>query len=343
MINNRVKTGLIATVTVCLFLIVRSDCTALPVDLGMAGPGHWTVLQTGTGTIAATQSQSAGSHKRKNQPALSAPQGGVVGNIGVGENGHLSNSGPQFSGDLYLGNDASAQFTGTYTNNRPVSGMVHLGEGATVSPSYSFTSVTDRPQQLLDRARLDAVAASAAATGLSPTSSLNKISLRKKSLTLEAGVYNLTNLQLKRSTLTLSGSGSFVFNITSAFALKSAQVLLAAGATEGNVLFNYTGTSDVNFSGRRVGSVLHGIILALNAKVNLAPGLVVGEIISGNDISISSGTVIKNLSPRPVSVPEGTSTFFLSLIALGSLVAFHSFVAHRSKKRTEPCRCAEIL
>jgi choice-of-anchor A domain-containing protein len=182
-------------------------------------------------------------------------------------------------------------------------------------------------------ARLDASAASAAAARLSPTSSRNQINLRRKSLTLDAGVYNLTNLRLNRSTLTLSGSGTFVFNISSAFALKSSRVLLAGGATEANVLFNYTGTSDVTLSGRRRGSVLHGIILALNAKVNLAPGLVVGEIISGSDMSLSSGTIIQTLAPSAVTVPEGaSSTFLLSLIALGALGAFQSFLVHRANR-----------
>jgi len=182
-------------------------------------------------------------------------------------------------------------------------------------------------------ARFDAIAASAAAARLSPTSSLNQINLRRKHLTLDAGVYNLTNLQLNRSTLTLSGSGTFVFNISSAFALKSSRVLLAGGATEANVLFNYTGTSDVTLSGRRRGSVLHGIILALNAKVNLAPGLVVGEIINGSDISLSSGTIIQSLAPSVVTVPEGaSSTFLLGLIALGALGGFQSFLVHRANR-----------
>jgi hypothetical protein len=189
--------------------------------------------------------------------------------------------------------------------------------------------------------RLDAIAASAAAAGLSPTSTLNQINLKRTTLTLAPGTYNLTSFQLNRATLTLSGSGSFVFNISSSFALKSAQVLLAGGATEANVLFNYTGTSSVAFSGKGNASVLHGIILALNAKVNLAAGLVVGEIISGNDISISSRAMVQNaaaLRNNVTAVPEGTSTFALSLIALCSLVAFRSFVAYRSSRRTEPCR-----
>lgn len=240
MISETRKLGLIASIALFAFLALRTTSVALPVDLGTAGPGYWSVLAS-----------------------------------------------------------------------------------------------SDTPQSVLDQARLDAIAASAAAAGLSPTSTLGQINLKRTTLTLAPGTYNLTNFQLKRATLTLSGSGSFVFNISSAFALKSAQVLLAGGATEANVLFNYTGTSDVTLSGKKgSNSVLHGIILALNAKVNLAPGLVVGEIISRSDISISGDV---RAAPAAL-VPEGTSTFALSLIALGALVAFRSLLVHRSSRRTEPCR-----
>jgi ice-binding like protein/putative adhesin len=257
MISKTGKLILIAHITLFAFLGGRTNCIALPVDLGTAGSGYWTVLGVGAGTVNS--------------------QGEVIGNVGVAQNG---------------------------------------------------------------QARLDAIAASAAAGGLTPTSTLNQINLKRTTLTLAPGTYNLTSFQLKRATLTLSGSGSFVFNISSSFALKSGQVLLDGGATEANVLFNYTGTSDVGFS-KKGTSVLHGIILALNAKVNLAAGLVVGEIISGNDISVSSGARVRNVALSGTgnfSVPEGTSTFALSLIALCSLVAFRSFVANRSSRRTEPCR-----
>jgi Ice-binding-like len=279
--SKRGKVILIACVTIVVFLAIQSDCSALPVDLGAAGPEYWAVLETGTGTIV--QSQSGKSAGRKRHAARSAPtsQGGIIGNVGIA------------------------------------------------------------PQSGLDQAGRDASAASAAATGLSATSALKQINLKGKSVTLDAGVYNLTNLQLNRATLTLSGSGSFVFNISSVFALKSAHVLLAGGATEANVLFNYTGSRAVTLSklGRRgSASVLHGIILALNARVNLNPGLVVGEIISGSDISMNSGSSITNLATRVARVPEGTSTFVLSLIALCALSAFRSLAVYSSRRRAGSCR-----
>jgi choice-of-anchor A domain-containing protein len=190
---------------------------------------------------------------------------------------------------------------------------------------------------MLDQVGLDALAASSAASALSPTSTLSQISLKgkKHALTLTPGVYNLTNFQLTHTSLTLSGSGSFVFNISSSFALKFGQVLLTGGATESDVLFNYTGTSDISLSGgKKSGSVLHGIILALNANVNLTQGLVVGEIISGHNITIGSGSAIQGLpnvappfkDPGGQQVPDQTSTIVLSFIALAMVAAFRAFL-----------------
>jgi hypothetical protein len=90
-------------------------------------------------------------------------------------------------------------------------------------------------------------------------------------------------------------------------------------------------TLSVNLgAGGRNDSVLRGILPALNPKVNLAPGLVVGEVIRGRDVSfVSPGPVVRDRTPpggAPVSVPEQTSTFALGLIACGALFAFRSFL-----------------
>jgi Ice-binding-like len=300
-----------ATLIGALF-IVRSNSMALPVDLGTAGPNNWSVLEVGDGSVV-------------EQVDLSNPQGGISGNVGIQKNGKIQGSGPAINGDLYLGDSSSAQFSGTYANNQPITGTVHLGSGATVSPnSYSFTTVSDSPQTLLSQTRIDAINASSAAQALTPTSSLTQINLSNTTMTLAPGVYDLSTFHLDHATLTLTGTGSFVFNISSIFTLNSGQILLAGGATEQNVLFNYTGTSNVAFSGGGNSSVLHGIILALNGQVQLSPGLVVGEVISGKNISIVSGAIVEGVpggggqGGRPV--PDGSSTFVLLSLSLGGLV-----------------------
>jgi hypothetical protein len=309
-----------ATLISALF-IVRSNSMALPVDLGTAGPDNWSVLEVGNGAVV-------------EQVDLSNPQGGISGNVGIQQNGKIQGSGPPITGDLYLGDSASAQFSGTYVNNAPVTGVVHLGSNATVSPnSYSFTTVSDSPQTLLSQARTDAINASAAAHALTPTSALTQINLSHTTMTLAPGVYNLTGFQLDHTTLTLSGAGSFVFNISSVFTLSSGKVLLAGGATEQNVLFNYTGTSNVAFSGGGNDSELHGIILALNAPIQLSPGLVVGEVISGQNISIVSGAIVEGVpggggggeGGRPV--PDEASTLVLMSLGLGALLILNQLAS----------------
>src|ERR1051326_239166 len=191
--------------------------------LGSAGPSHWTLLGLGGGTITTQGSSTAGS---------------VSGNVGVAANGKLQDNTSPIYGNLYLGSKASAQFSGKYTNNRPVSGTSYLSPNSSESNGYSYTTSSGNYDSTFSQALADATNASKMASSLTPTSSLTQINLSNANLSLSAGVYNLSTFSLKNSTLTLSGSGYFVFNITSTFSLSSGNVLLANGATEPNVLFN---------------------------------------------------------------------------------------------------------
>jgi hypothetical protein len=278
--------------------------------LGSAGPSQWTVLEVGAGAV--TQ------------------QGQINGNVGLQQKARLQGSGPVIQGDMYMGNKSSAAFS----NASAVTGTVHLANATIASPA-GLTTMNDRSAQTkLNQARSDAISASSMASSMASTSSLPNINLASASMTLGAGVYNLSSFNLDHSTLTLSGSGYYVFNITSSFVLNSAKVLLANGAVESNILFNYTGKSTAAFTGGgQDQSVLHGILLALNAKVNLSPGLVVGEIISGQDILIGPGSVVQQ---GAVTVPDGASTFGLSVIALSGIAAFYSFTLRNRARRVRP-------
>jgi hypothetical protein len=308
-----------------LFLTARPACIAVPTAadafkaLGTAGLSHWQVLEVGNGTVT-------------EQVDLSNPQGSITGNVGITKNGKFQDSGPTIFGNLYLGTKASAKFSGKYANNRPVTGTVFLSPQATVNPNtYSYTKSFTNVQPILDTAAKDAKQASDTAKKVPKTSNLTQINLSHINMTLQAGVYDLTTFSLDHSTLTLSGPGYFIFNITSTFKLSTGKVFVANGAKESHVLFNYTGSKDVAFSGGTGGantnpltnteSVLHGIILALNANVNLAPGLVVGEIISGKNISIVSGAKVD-----PPHVSDYGSTSSLGLLAFAGLVAFRRFL-----------------
>ncbi len=243
---------------------------------------------------------------------------------------------------IYLGADgmierdsmkASAQFSRTRTGTHTRAGRSHSGTGNFVEPgSYLFTMDSFNPEAFLIQQPLnDSIAASAAADALAATpGGPSMISLRHTTLTLAPGLYDLSKFNLNRSTLTVSGAGRFVFNISSSFSLRSANVLLAGGATAANILFNYTGTSDVRFSGRTT-SVLNGILLALNARIKLSPGLVVAGIINPNGISPSPGGVP---DPRPISVPDASSTLVLISIGFGVLLLFGK--SQRAETKVNP-------
>jgi choice-of-anchor A domain-containing protein len=96
----------------------------------------------------------------------------------------------------------------------------------------------------------------------------------------------------------------------------SARILTANGLSPADVLFNVTGTTGVSFScGLNNECVVNGIILAPEASVSLTPGLVNGEIISGENINIASGGTIN-------AVPEPGTTLAGVLLLIPLLLGF---------------------
>jgi hypothetical protein len=259
---------------------------ALPISLGAAGPGNWAVLETGA---------HAGNANVSIADASSA--GFINGNVGMGSTGNISDSGTTIDGNVYL--------SGAATPN------ANLAPNVLGSISQNAAS-----QSLLGQAIADAAAASAAASAL-PSTAIASIT---SSQTLTGGgVYSLAKIDLSGATLTLKGSASdsYVFNISDSIALSHASIVLSGGLTADNVLFNITRTGGTGLGmsgGLDTESVLQGIVLANQSQVQETPGLVVGEIISGDNISIASGAQVQG-----VSVPDATSTLFLMTLAVGAL------------------------
>jgi len=278
-----------------IFLAAQSSSMALQVNLGAAGPSNFTVLEIGTGQVIGV---NAG-----------GPVNGIKGNVGINTNSQVSLTG------------------GTY-----VSGNVYLGTGASVTLSGGSTvggQVAN--QSMLTQARTDALAAAAAAAALPSSGGGVGFTSITSALNLTPGVYNLTTLNLGNGeNLNLAAGGSYVFNISGALALHGPDgIFLAAGLSEADVLFNITGTTAVAFSGGGNGAVLHGIILAPTANINLSPGLVVGELISGQNIQIVSGADVEGVT----TVPELSSSLGLAIIGLTSLCLFNLVTGRNEKSR----------
>jgi choice-of-anchor A domain-containing protein len=273
-------TGL--AVLLALLPLQRAAATIVS-ELGTAGPGYWAALAIGNGTMMVEGNIGGGS--------------AVWGNTGIASPGSLTMSGSSFIyGDLYLGNTATTNFSG--------------GSGVT---GTTFTN----QDPVLTAAGLAAMAASTFYAGMG--SAHTDIT---SSLTLSAGIYNLSNINLGgTSTLTLNGSGDFVFNISNLLMLGgSAQIILTGGATADNVLFNITGTTTADLEGS---AILQGIILAPNADVTVDSGIgpghhvgVYGEVVSGGNITIQSGSGIVGVPP---TTPDGGSTVALLGIALAGI------------------------
>jgi len=282
------------TAAVLGLVLPAQQAFALQVDLGAAGPGNWAVLEIGTGDLDI-------------EVNAGGPPNGVTGNVGLNGIGQLKLTGTTFvQGDVIVAQNAN---------------QVVLSGGASITGSIGVD------QALLTQARSDALKAASDAAQL-PSSgaafgtAANRIDITS-SATLNSGVYYVDKFELGNGEyIHLADNGSYVFNISGDIKINGpAAVLVDGSLSAAEVLFNYTVTTQIAFSGgsNSDGSekaVLNGIILSPNADVALAPGQVYGEIIGGQKISIVSGSDVNGTSKQ---VPDAGSTMLLMSIGLGCL------------------------
>lgn len=187
-----------------------------------------------------------------------------------------------------------------------ITGVAKLGVGATFQNSsadwVTVMNNVDLNAQIHDatnRAALDAV--------LPCTKSYSKLDGSVATITGVVGnnVICVGDINLSGKQITLTGpvGTRFILNITGKFSLTGGgsgpQIRAGGGVQPKDILYNVIGTGpDVAFSGGGGGvgccqAIVDGTILAPKRKIALAPGLVNGEIISGMDISIVSGSSIR--------------------------------------------------
>ena len=106
---------------------------------------------------------------------------------------------------------------------------------------------------------------------------------------------------LNGRTVTLSGvaGDSFIINVTGKFVLNGGSRIVVSGIQPKDVLYNIIGSGEqVAFTGGGRGtgcckSSVDGTLIALHRNIAFSPGLVNGELIGGQNISIVSGSSVK--------------------------------------------------
>ena len=171
----------------------------------------------------------------------------------------------------------SALDTGTSALTTSTSNQAVVSTSVQQNPSL----VTTPSQTTVIQPTTSAPTASTIATSPPTTSTLANINPTYPTLSLAPGLYNVTSPMLDHGTLSLTAAGNFTLSIATYSTVNPSKVILSAGMTWANVLFSYSSAGDIVVSGtiNQGGSVLQGILLALNANVSAPPPLTVGDFV----------------------------------------------------------------
>jgi choice-of-anchor A domain-containing protein len=230
----------------------------------------------------------------------------IAGNVGVASSGQKFSA----SGSVTYGGNVYIHSGSSYNSSAPGVPQPTMGSGV---------------DSMLEQAKQDALDASSTATalGAAPTATYGTINNNFSISESSAGnfVFDITGVNFsggKILTLSAPAGSTYLLNISSQLVLTFGSIVVSGGLSAGDVLINYTGTSDIRFSGGGNSSEIDGTILAPNAAVKLSPGVVVGSVIA-KSISMSSGANV---------VPEPATT---ALVILASLIAGAGAAIRRRK------------
>lgn len=245
------------------------NCSGCPpcVDpqLGLGSAGGCTVLELGA-----------------HQVSVTGPAGGILGDVCIAPNGKFA-----MSGDEY------------------VTGAIRLGPGAQYQNS-SHSAANVQYNADLSAEINDAYAAYNNALSLPCTQNYAKLDGSVTTITGNVGLNVIcvgdVVLAGKQVYLTGPAGAKFIVKVSGKFALTGGgagpQIRVAGGVQPKDVLYVLVGTGEqVAFSGGgapyNYAAIVDGTLLAPYRKIALSPGLVNGEVISGQDISIVSGASVR--------------------------------------------------
>ena len=182
--------------------------------------------------------------------------------------------------------------------------VMHSGTQLNTSGAGTVTGGVSTNDAQLDQAFADAQMLSDAAAAESVSAAYASLTNVNGTMSITGGpnekvVLSLQDFKLNGgATFTLQGTAttSFIINVRGTFALTGNSQIVLAGVPPQNVLFNILGKgSQVAFSGK---SGMSGILLALNRKVDLSSGHVVGKVIANQVVITSGGSVITPTTNR---------------------------------------------
>ena len=218
------------------------------------------------------------------QVSITGPAGGILGDVDIAPNGKLA-----MSGDEYI------------------TGTIRLGPGAQYQNSSHSTASVQYNADLSAQIN-DAYAAYANAVNLPCTQSYAKLDGSVTTITGNVGLNVIcvgdVVLAGKQVYLTGPAGAKFIVKVSGKWAMTGGgngpQIRAAGGVKPSDVLYVVIGTGEqVAFSGGGGGpgnnfkAIVDGTLLAPYRNIALSPGLVNGEVISGQDISIVSGSSVR--------------------------------------------------
>jgi probable HAF family extracellular repeat protein len=200
----------------------------------------------------------------------------------------VSITGPSaVNGSVCVGSNGALSMSGS----AKVSEMVELATGARFSASGSATTGGVNKNVDLSSRVAAAQNASSSAAAMCSTYSGSVSTTQTITGTGSAKTLCLQNVNLSGgNVLTLTGpSGTaFIINVAGTFTLTGGSKIIVAGAVQPkDVLINVVGTGqDAALTGS---SSVQGTLLAPNRKINVSASFVTGQVVSGQNIAITSG------------------------------------------------------
>lgn len=211
---------------------------------------------------------------------VTGPAGGIDGDVCVGPSGSLDVTGAQF-----------------------VTGTIHLAPGDTLTKSGTGLIGPVLRNQDLSARITDTIGAAADLAALPCTQSFARWNTSEVIVgTGGQNVICVGDVTLHGGhVVTLSGGANdtFVVNVTGRFVLTGGSKIVASGVPQSAIQYNVIGAGQqVLLSGPDGGvnccrTSLDGTVLAVGRAITLAPGLVSGEVISGQKIGITGGASVR--------------------------------------------------